>query len=89
MKINIEQITPSFLKQLEQDGFPAQAIIASLSPEDSYKEAVKKIRVQTKYSRETIKQAFDLRVKEIDFMTGGGCKDLWNLEARPVYTLRK
>mgnify|MGYP001573023233 CR=1 FL=1 len=38
---------------------------------------------------ETIKQAFDLRVKEIDFMTGGGWKDLWNLEARPVYTLRK
>ena len=42
MKINIERIAPPFLKKLEHDGFPAQAIIASLSPEDSYKEAVKK-----------------------------------------------
>ena len=65
MKINIEQISPSFLKQLEQDEFSAQAIIASLSPKDSYKEAVKKIRVQTKYSRETIKQALSGREKPL------------------------
>jgi hypothetical protein len=61
MKINIEQIAPTFLKQLEQDEFSAQSIIASLSPKDSYKEAVKKIRHQTvpNYSRKTIKRALN------------------------------
>jgi hypothetical protein len=64
MKINIERIAPSFLKQLEQDEFSAQAIIASLSPKDSYKEAVKKIRRQTipRYSRKTIKQALSGKI---------------------------
>ena len=59
MKINIEQIAPTFLSQLEQDGFSAQTIIASLNDKDSYKEAVKKIRHQTipRYSRKSIKQA--------------------------------
>lgn len=66
MKINIEQIAPAFLKQLEQDEFSAQSIIASLSPKDSYKEAVKKIRSQTipRYSRKAIKQALNGRVEE-------------------------
>lgn len=63
MKINLEQISPSFIKQLEQDEFSAQSIIASLSPKDSYKEAVKKIRNQTtlRYSRETLKRALSGR----------------------------
>jgi hypothetical protein len=66
MKINIEQIAPTFLNQLEQDGFSAQTIIASLNPTDSYKEAVKKIRRQTIpcYSRKVIKQALNGRIEK-------------------------
>ncbi|MBI5356889.1 hypothetical protein HZB78_04780 [Candidatus Collierbacteria bacterium] len=61
MKINIEQIAPTFLSQLEQDGFSAQTIIARLNDRDSYKEAVKKIRQQTglRYSKEIIKRALN------------------------------
>lgn len=67
MKINIEQITPSFIKQLEQDEFSAQMIISSLSNKDSFSQAVQKIRSQTRprYSRETIKQALSGREKSL------------------------
>lgn len=78
MKINIEQIAPSFLKQLEQDEFSAQSIIASLSPKDSYKQAVKKIRQKTipRYSRKTIKQALSGRVEEE--LAGGNIAEIIN-----------
>ncbi|MBI2309432.1 hypothetical protein HYU89_00855 [Candidatus Collierbacteria bacterium] len=61
MKINIEQISQSFLKRLEQDEFSAQAIIASPNDKDSFKIAVRKIRQQTglRYSKEIIKRALN------------------------------
>lgn len=58
-----EQIAPEFLKQLEQDGLSVQAILASLSDEESFGDAMRKIRMQTanRYPKRAIRRALNGR----------------------------
>ena len=58
-----EQISPDFIKQLETDGFAAQAILAMIGDEDPFGEAVRKIRLQTeyRYSKKEIRRALNGR----------------------------
>lgn len=58
-----EQISPEFLEQLEQDGFPVQAILAEIKDDDPFGEAMKKIRLQTgfRYPKRVIQRALNGR----------------------------
>lgn len=58
-----EQISPDFLKVLENDGFSVQALLTEIRDEDSFSEALRKIRQQTgsRYSKRIIKRGLNGR----------------------------
>ncbi len=63
-----ENISPDFLKQLEADGFSAQAILATITGENPFSEAVRKVRLQTgyRYSKKEILRALNGRGKPVE-----------------------